>query len=129
MYPTGYNLAMFITRSILDLVVRTKDECFAIAIGAKENEVIQLRQINTGLSEALRYERARADALVDRLLTRDAKVSAVAPHAIAAAVERDEVAVKALKEAFSGLAEVGEIPEAKEARAFDFAGGGSAVAR
>lgn len=119
---------MFITNRILDLIVKTKDESYGIALGAKQNEIVALTARIEVLAEEVRYERARADGLVDRLLMRDAKVAAVAPAAIAAAAERDKVAVKKLEETFAGLAEVGEIPESREPRAFDVAGG-SAVTR
>lgn len=128
---------MFITEKILDLVVKTKDEAHAlalaafnqsheIAVGALRNEVVELKKINEALSAALRGERSRADGLVDRLLVRDAKVAAVAPAAIAAATHVDEQTVARLREAFSGLADVGEVPPASEHRAFEI-GGGSAV--
>lgn len=119
---------MFLTRGTFDLIVKTKDESYAIALGAKQNEIIALNARLEVLAEEVHYERHRADGLVDRLLMRDAKVAAVAPAAVAAAAERDKVAVERLKETFAGLAEVGEIPEPKEPRAFDVAGG-SAVTR
>ena len=123
LHGTGYNPTMFLTQRILDLIVTTKNEAFAIALGAKENEIISLKSRIEVLSGEVKYERARADSLVDRLLVRDAKVSAVAPVAVAAAAERDKVAVERLKKTFEGLADVGDIPEQKEPRAFEIAGG------
>lgn len=119
---------MFLTQGTFDLIVKTKDESYAIALGAKQNEIISLNARLEVLGEEVRYERHRADGLVDRLLMRDANVAAVAPAAVAAAAERDKVAVERLKETFAGLGEVGEIPEPREPRAFDVAGG-SAVTR
>ena len=122
---------MFLSAHVFDLLVKAKDDSFAIAIGAKENEIASLRERIETLTEEVSYERHRADGLVDRLLMRDAKVAAVAPAAVAAAAERDKVAVARLKETFAGLAEVGEMPSPDapgEPRAFDVAGG-SVVAR
>ncbi len=119
---------MFLSDRVFDILMKAKDEAFSIAIGAKENEIHSLTERIETLTDEVKYERSRADALVDRLLTRDAKVAAVAPAAVAAAAERDKVVAERLKETFAGLAEVGEIPEPKEARAFEVAGG-SAVTR
>lgn len=119
---------MFITDRVLDLIVKTKDSCFEIALGAKENEIRYLKNTLEKLEEELSYERHRADALCDRLLVRDARVASVSPAAVELAKHKDEVAVKALRETFEGLNDVGEIPPPTESRAFSFAGGGSAVA-
>src|SRR3990167_8413395 len=100
---------MFLTYKILDLVVKTKDDAYAIALsafdsshrialGAKETEIEALTRTIVDLTAQLKYERARADNLVDRLLVRDAQVAAVAPAAVEIAKHKDEVAVKKLKE-------------------------------
>lgn len=129
---------MFITDKILDIVVKAKDDSYsstitaftsahAIALGSMSNEIASLKEINSALSEALKYERARADGLVDRLLVRDARVAAVAPSAVAAAQLKDDLAIKQLKVVFDELNSAGVDFPAKEHRAFDMAGG-SAVA-
>lgn len=122
---------MFLTHRTHDLIVKAKDESFSLSLASKQNEVVMLKSLIERLTEEVKYERARADSLVDRLLLRDAKVAAVAPAAIAAAAERDKVAVEKLKETFAGLAEVGEMPDPGapgEPRAVEVAGG-SVVAR
>lgn len=132
---------MLITGKVLDIVVSTKDNAYALALSAfneshnlsmnaKESEIRSLKEINAGLSEALKYERARADALVDRLLQKEAHVAAVAPLAAHVAKHQDEAAVKKLNEIFESLNDVGEVPppsRGAEGRAFEMAGG-SAVA-
>ena len=129
---------MFITARVFDIVVKTKDDSYALALSAfneshvlalaaKENEILYLKNDLEDLKTQLKYEKARADNLVDRLLIKEAKVAAVSPMALEAAKEKDEHAVKNLKIIFDQLNDVAaEIP-AKETRAFDFAGGGSAV--
>ena len=119
---------MFITNRMLDLIVKTKDESFGLSLSSAHNEITLLNRLVDRLDGEVKYERARADALVDRLLMRDARVAAVAPAAVAAAAERDKVVTDRFREAFEGLNDVGEAPVASEPRAFDIAGG-SAVAR
>lgn len=119
---------MFITNRILDLVVTTKDDCYAIALGAKENEIRYLKDSIEELSAQLKYERSRADGLVDRLLVRDARVAAVSPAAIEIAKHKDEQAVSKLKAIFDDMNAMGADIPSKDTRAFDLAGG-SAVAR
>lgn len=133
-----HNLTMFGGPSvdeILSIVVHAKDDAFQVALGAmgeahklvieaKEVEVSILRKQVAELGEALRYERARADNLVDRLLVRDAKVAAVSPAAIEIAKAKDEETYKRLKETFEQLNDVGMAPvSVKEPRAFEMAGG------
>lgn len=122
---------MFLTHRTHDLIVKAMNESFGLSISSKHNEIVSLNKLIDRLTEEVKYERARADSLVDRLLLRDAKVAAVAPAAIAAAAERDKVTVEKLKETFAGLAEVGEMPDPGapgEPRAVEVAGG-SVVAR
>lgn len=133
---------MFLPQRVLDVLISTKEQAFDVsvkslrdayelALGAKESEVAALKRQVEDLEQRLKYERSRADALVDRLLVRDAKVLAVAPAAVEAARQKDEVAVKRLTEAFEQLNGVGEIPPAvmgAEPRKVEFAGKGAAVA-
>lgn len=131
---------MFMTSRVFGIVVKTKDDAYALAlsafdashqlaIAAKENEIAALRKEVSGLAEQLRYERTKSDGLVDRLLVRDARVAAVAPAAVELAKHKDAEAVKKLSEIFDQMNEMGaEIP-AKDTRAFEFAGGGAAVSR
>lgn len=125
---------MFITEKILDIVVKAKDEAHALAlaafdqshrlaVGALGNEIASLKRENASLTEQLKYERARGDALVDRLLERDARVAAVAPAAVAAAAQKDVVVAEKLRKTFESLADVADIPPAREHRAFEIAGG------
>lgn len=121
---------MFLSQRFFDLLIKAKDESLSLSLASKQNEIVLLKQLVDRLEGEIKYERARADSLVDRLLLRDARVAAVAPAAIAAAAERDKVAVEKLKETFAGLAEVGEMPDPGapgEPRAVEVAGG-SAVA-
>ena len=122
---------MFLTHRTHALIVKAMNESFGLSLQSKHNEVVMFAALAERLTEEVKYERARADSLVDRLLLRDAKVAAVAPAAIAAAAERDQVTVEKLKETFAGLAEVGEMPDPGapgEPRAVEVAGG-SAVTR
>lgn len=133
-----YNLAMLMTARVFDIVVKTKDDAYALALSAfndshalalsaVQNEIRYLKNDLENVKTQLKYEKARADNLVDRLLIKEAKVAAVSPMAIEAAKMHDEQAVKKLREVFDQLNDVAaEIP-AKETRAFEFAGGGSAV--
>ena len=125
---------MFITDRVLDIILKAKDESYLLAVSAKDashalavaslqNEIIGLRRAATLLEEKLKYESARADGLVDRLLVRDARVAAVAPSAVAAAVYKDEKAAEQLKKIFDEINMVGVDFPAKEQRAFDMAGG------
>ena len=135
---------MFFSRKTLDLVVEARDRAFEAAVkvlgeardlivAAKQAEIDSLRDRVSRLEDDVRYERARADALVDRLLVRDAKVAAVAPAAIAAAAEMDVENAKkrdVIQQAFDQLTETaGDIPAPTELRAHEFAGGGRAVVR
>lgn len=130
---------MFLTGKILDLVVKTKDDAYAlalsafneshqIAIGAKENEIRYLKTTLEEVRKKLDYERAKSDGLVDRLLVRDAQVAAVSPAAVELAKHKDVEAIKVLRDTFAGLNDIGEISAPKEPRAFELAGG-SAVKR
>ena len=125
---------MFVTDRVLDIILKAKDESYLLAVSAKDashalavaslqNEIVGLKRTATTLEEQLRYERARADGLVDRLLVRDARVAAVAPSAVAAAVYKDEKAAEQLKKIFDEINMVGVDFPAKEQRAFDMAGG------
>ena len=126
-------------KATIDILISTKDEAFRVSLGAigqaheqvleaKQIEVEALKRMLADLGEQIRYERARADSLVDRLLVRDAHVAAVSPVAIAAAKMRDEETVKRLRETFEQMNDVGVAPASvAEARAFELAGG-SAVA-
>lgn len=125
---------MFVTDRVLDIILKAKDESYLLAISAKDashalavaslqNEIAGLRRTATLLEEKLKYESARADGLVDRLLVRDAHVAAVAPTAVAAAAYKDEKAVEKLKEIFDEMNSAGvDFPE-KDQRAFEMAGG------
>lgn len=125
---------MFVTDRALDIILKAKDDAnifslkaievsHDIALGALRNEIASLRQATGKLEEQLRYERARADSLVDRLLVRDARVAAVAPAAVAAAVHKDAEGAKVLKEIFDEMNKAGVDFPAPEQRAFDLAGG------
>lgn len=132
---------MIVTGRILDIVVRTKDDAHAlalsafhsahdIALGAKEAEVRALKTQVDDLAGQLKYEKARGDALVDRLLQKDAHVAAVAPVAAHVAAHQDKEAVKKLNEIFESLNDVGQDPPPRgaEGRAFDMAGGTAVAA-
>lgn len=133
---------MLIARQNLDLILKAHDRAFEtsiqalgdardLVVAAKQCEIDRLQARVDALEKALAYERARADALVDRLLVRDAKVAAVALAAVAAATEKDLAMGKtrnAIQEVFDKLADLGEPPAPGEPRAFDFAGGGEGVA-
>ncbi len=125
---------MFITDRVLDIILKAKDESYLLAVSAKDashalavaslqNEIIGLRRTATLLEEKLKYEAARADGLVDRLLVRDARVAAVAPSAVAAAVHKDAEAVKVFKEVFDELNKAGVDFPPPEQRSFELAGG------
>lgn len=133
---------MFVTDRVLDIIVKTKDESYALAlsafnsshelaIAAKENEIRYLKSTLEDTRSALAHANAKADALMDRLLVRDAKVAAVAaavsPSNLAAAAVKDENAAEKLRVIFDSINEMGDMPVPKENRAFEFAGGGSAV--
>jgi len=129
---------MFLTERILNLVVKAKDDAYAISLsafdaahgismGAKEVEIEALTRVIADLAEQLKYERARADGLVDRLLVRDAKVASVSPSAIELAKYKDTQAVKKLGEIFESINEMGAEVPIKETGVFEFAGGGSAA--
>lgn len=134
---------MLISRTALDLIVAAKDAAFRasveataqardVLLAAKQAEIDFLKSHITKLERAIQYEKTRADALVDRLLVRDAKVAAVAPVAVAAAVEKDTKTAQRRDEVqrvFDEVASVGADPTPPaEPRAFDFAGGGRGVA-
>lgn len=134
---------MFISRTALNLIVASKDEAFRSAVdataqarelvlAAKQAEIDFLKSHIAKLERAVQYEKTRADTLVDRLLVRDAKVAAVAPAAVAAAVEKDvKTAARRdeVQRVFDEVASVGADPvPPAEPRAFDFAGGGRGVA-
>lgn len=125
---------MFITQKILDLVVKTKDESFALsinavdiahrlAVGAQANEIVALKNTVDDLRGQLKYERARGDGLVDRLLVRDARVAAVAPAAVAAAVYKDEQAAQKLKVIFDEINSAGVDFPSHDNRVVEMAGG------
>lgn len=133
---------MLYWRSTLNLVVEARDQAFQVTVkalgevrelvvAAKQAEIDALRAQISRLEKDLAYEKSRGDALVDRLLVRDAHVAAVAPVAVAAAAERDvETAKKRsqVQAVFDELATIGDLPPARpEARAFEFPGGGRSV--
>ncbi len=124
---------MFVTDRVLDIILRAKNDAYSLAIsasdighslsvGSLQNEIVGLNKTVVKLEEQLKYERARADGLVDRLLVRDARVAAVAPSAVAAAVHKDAESVKKLTEIFDAINDVG-VEHPGEQRAFDMAGG------
>lgn len=128
----------FVTGRVLDLIVKTKDDAHAlvvdalrsahsVALGAQANEILALKKTVEDLAAQLKYERARGDGLVDRLLVRDAKVAAVSPAAVAVAEYKDANAAKKLQEIFDSVNAMGAEVPVTEHRAFDMAGG-SAVA-
>lgn len=120
---------MLITRGTLDIILAAKSEALDLIMGSKESEIRALKVQIEDLVGQLRYERSRADTLVDRLLAKEAHVAAVAPQAAHIAQMREDEVVKKLKVVFDGLGDVGEMPPPRgEARAFDMAGG-SAVAQ
>lgn len=114
---------MFIPNRVFDILINALDASHRIAIGAKECEIEVLTRTISDLAEQLKYEKARADGLVDRLLVRDARVAAVAPSAVAAAAYKDGEAVKKLTEIFSSMNEMGADIPAPQQRTFEMAGG------
>ena len=125
---------MFVTDRVLDIILQAKDESYLLAVAAKDsahalavaslqNELLGLKRTATILEEQIRYERARADGLVDRLLVRDARVAAVAPSAVAAAVHKDAEAVKKLDKIFDEINSAGVDFAPPEQRSFEMAGG------
>lgn len=93
---------------------------------AKCSEVGMLRgELEKALEQA-RYERQRADALVDRLLERDARVAAVAPEARALADAKTVQSVKTVEKLFDEINLAGEdLPDRiAEPQITEFAGGG-----
>ena len=136
---------MFVTDRVLDIILKAKDEAHALsenalakscelvvtaersahtlAVASLQNEILGLKRTATILEEQLKYERARADGLVDRLLVRDARVAAVAPSAVAAAVHKDAKAVETLTKIFDEINMAGVDVPPSEHRAFDMAGG------
>ena len=117
---------MFLTQRILDIVTGAKDESLGISMAAKQSEIDYLKKQVDLLQEQLKYERIRADGLVDRLLVKDAKVPPVTPEAIAHTDPAVKEHVNKLKEAFDNLGDVGEIPGDGEVRAFEIGGGRAA---
>lgn len=126
---------MFITDRVLNIILKAKDEAFALAIAAKDHEIEVFRTANSRLIEEIRYEKAKADGLVDRLLVRDAKVLAVSPQAVEAGILKDKVAVEKFKEIdklFNELNDVGsDFPSdaPTDQRSFAMAGGSAVSAR
>lgn len=125
---------MFITDRVLDIILKAKDESYLLAVSAKDashalavaslqNENLGLKRTATILEEQVRYERSRADALVDRLLVRDAKVASVAPAAVAAAAHKDAKAAEQLKKIFDEINLAGVESPSTEQRSIDIAGG------
>ena len=125
---------MFVTDRVLDIILQAKNDSHslavsainsshAVSIGALSNEIVALKRTLAAAEEQLRYERARADGLVDRLLVRDARVAAVTPSAVAAAVHKDAEAVKKLTAIFDEINMAGVDFPSKEQRAFEMAGG------
>ena len=121
---------MFVTDRVLDIILKAKDDTLvahtdahALAVASLQNEIIGLKRTATILEEKLKYESARADGLVDRLLVRDARVAAVAPTAVAAATYRDEKAAEQLKKVFDEINSAGVDFPVKEQRSFEIAGG------
>lgn len=99
---------------------------------AHTTEVVVLRSRIHELEEQVKYERAKADSLYDRLLIRDAKVAPVQAVALAAATAEAKDPKKNITEelsrVFDQLASVGEAPdEQQQAEAHTFAGGGVAI--
>ena len=123
---------MFFSRYSLDVIVKTKDEALVIIVAAKQSEINSAHDEIDRLREELEYERHRADALVDRLLVRDARVAAVAPAALAAAAQMDKETLARAKAVADVMNEpAGAIPSefnpAAGPRAFEFAGRGRGV--
>lgn len=125
---------MFVTDRVLDIILKAKDESFlltisskdeshALAVASLQNEIIGLKQMAIILEEKLKYESARADGLVDRLLVRDARVAAVSPSAVAAAVHKDAKGAEVLRKIFDEINSAGVDFPAPEQRSFEIAGG------
>lgn len=135
---------MIFTGRVLDIIVSTKDNSFALAlsafneahslvIGAKESEIRVLKLQVEDLAGQLKYEKSRGDALVDRLLQKEAHVAAVAPLAAHVARKQDEDAVAGMskiKVIFDELNSVSDSipPPRGEGRAFTMAGGTAVAA-
>lgn len=123
---------MFITDRVLDIILKAKDEAFALAIAAKDHEIEVFRTANSRLIEEIKYEKAKADGLVDRLLVRDARVTAVSPQAVEAGILKDKVSVEKFKEIeklFDSLGDIGGDVPAPDARTFTMAGGNAVGGR
>ena len=114
---------MFITDRVLDIILKAKDDAHALAVASLQNEIIGLKRTANILEEKLRYESARADGLVDRLLVRDARVAAVAPSAVAAAVHKDAEGAKVLRKIFDEMNSAGVDFPPQDSRSFEVAGG------
>ena len=112
-----------------EVAVAALKEAHQIALQALSTENIVLRKIVHDQHEELNLEKARNQALVDRLLVRDAKVFPVQPIAQEAvkAMEADRVRItKVLDDVFAQTNTVGEdIPEKPQGAAeVNFGGGG-----
>lgn len=117
-----------IHRNLADKTVAAYAEAFNVSLSAKQDEVAILKRQIADIEEQVRYQTARADALVDRLLLRDAKVYPVQPIAAEQAKKQQEAAIKALSEIGDQLAQVGEDePGTLEPREHVFAGGASGI--
>ena len=125
---------MFVTDRVLDIILKAKNDAHAavmcalhsshdLARASLSNEIVGLTRRIEGLEAQLKYERARADGLVDRLLVRDARVAAVAPSAVAAAVRKDAEAAKVIAKIFDELNSAGQEFPGPEQRSFEIAGG------
>lgn len=114
---------MFVTDRVLDIILKAKDDAHNLSVACLQNEIAALAKHSASLEAQLKYERARADGLVDRLLVRDARVAAVAPSAIAAAVHKDAEAAKVIAKIFDELNSAGVEFPSSEQRSFEMAGG------
>lgn len=116
----------------MQIIADTKDAALLLVVQAKESEIGSLKASVEKLETQIRYERARADRLVDRLLERDAHVAAVAPLAEHVVKLQDENVRAKLSEIFDQMNEMGDTPPPRVAsadgRVYRMAGGGEAVA-
>lgn len=131
---------MFAPRWLLDKLIETQKELteqalssyiesFKLALSAKETEVAFLKRQIADLQQSIRYESKRADALVDRLLIRDAKVFPVQPLAEEQAKKEQEAVFAKLQEVMDEVNMTGEdVPEIPAApQQTTFAGGAEGI--
>jgi len=134
MFAPAWMIRLIATKSEenFKFALASQKELTAALLETKGTEVILLRSRINELEQAVKYERAKADSLYDRLLIRDAKVAPVASVAVALAAAEAANPRKSMTEelsrVFDQLASVGEESgEAQPVQMHTFAGGGVAA--